>query len=137
MNPNLPPAPSKLPSVSATGLAALLTISGLNHFAGPRFYYSVVPRSITTSGGLTSRESWIRISGVLEFAGAAGLLMPQTRKAAATCTALMFSGFTAGHLSALRHAFGPHGSARARKIHLLRLPLQPPLVLWTWSVRRR
>ncbi len=128
---------SARPPVSAAALAGLLVVSGVNHFTTPHFYYSVVPPSITTEEGLTSRHNWVRTSGAIEFAGAAGLLVPQTRKAAATCTALMFAGFTAGHISALRRAFGSKGSPRARTIHSLRLPLQLPLIAWAWSVRRR
>lgn len=130
------PAPP-MPPVSAAALAGLLTVSAVNHFTKPQFYYPVVPPSITTVDGWTSRKGWVHISGVLEFAGAAGLLLPQTRRSAATCTALMFAGFTAGHISALRRAYGPKGSAQARKVHTLRLPLQLPLVAWAWSVRRR
>lgn len=130
-------AQSPRPPASAAALAGLLVVSGVNHFKTPHFYYAVVPPSITTRDGLTSRQNWVRMSGILEFAGAAGLLVPQTRHAAATCTAFMFAGFTAGHISALRRAFGPKGSPRARSIHSLRLPLQLPLIAWAWSVRRR
>lgn len=124
-------------SKSATALAALLTVSAVNHFATPHFYYPVVPPAITTREGIRSRKNWVHLSGVFEFAGAAGLLFPPTRSAAATCTAVMFAGFTAGHISALQRAFGPKGSRKARTIHSLRLPLQIPLVAWAWSVRRR
>lgn len=124
-------------SKSATALAGLLTASAVNHFATPHFYYAVVPPSITTREGIRSRKNWVHFSGVIEFAGAAGLLYPPTRRAAATCTAVMFAGFTAGHISALKRAFGPKGSRKARTVHSLRLPLQVPLVAWAWSVRRR
>lgn len=127
-------ATTKLP-VGALGLAALLSASAANHFVKPRFYYPVVPQAITTASGPLTRDGWIQISGALEFAAAAGLLLPQTRRSAGTCTAVMFAGFTAGHLSALKHAFGPTGTKRARIIHSLRLPLQVPLVVWAWRTR--
>lgn len=125
------------PPVSALALAALLAASAVNHFTTPHFYYAVVPPSISTKDRLRTRKNWIHASGVIEFAGAAGLLLPRTRNAAATCTAVLFAGFTAGHISALRRAFGPKGSQKARAVHSLRLPLQLPLIAWAWSVRRR
>lgn len=130
------PASASLPPASALGLAGLLTASAVNHFTTPHFYYSVVPRVITTPDGLGSRKNWVYASGAVEFAGAAGLLLPQTRKTAAVCTAVMFAGFTAGHLSALKRAFGPKGSRKTQLVHSLRLPLQVPLIAWAWKVRR-
>lgn len=124
----------KLPA-GALSLAALLATSAANHFVRPGFYYPVVPPAITAASGPLTRDGWIRISGVLEFVAAAGLLLPQTRRSAGICTAVMFAGFTAGHLSALKRAFGPEGTKRARIIHSLRLPLQVPLVVWAWRTR--
>lgn len=124
------------PSGSVLALAGLLTASAINHFTTPHFYYSVVPPSITSPQGLATRKNWVHASGVIEFAGAAGLLLPRTRKAAAVCTTVMFAGFTAGHITALQRAYGPKGSRKARVIHTLRLPLQIPLIAWAWNVRR-
>jgi uncharacterized membrane protein len=83
-----------------------------------------------------SREEWIAASGLLELAAAVGILVPLTRKATATGLAAMFTAFLAGHLDALRRAYGPHGTPSQRKIHTVRLPLQAPLILWAWSLRR-
>lgn len=125
---------------SAAGMAALLATSAVNHFRNPGFYNAVVPRSISidTGGalGVLTRRQWTHLSGGLEFAAAAGLLLPATRRAAATATALMYVAFIAGHLSALQRAFGPRGSDRQKAIHLARLPLQLPLIRWAWSLRR-
>ena len=127
-------------SISAAGMASLLTISAVNHFRNPKFYNAVVPRSISTDTGgalgVMTRRQWTHLSGVLEFAAAAGLLLPATRRAAATATAFMYIAFIAGHLSALQRAFGPRGSDRQKAIHLARLPLQLPLIRWAWSLRR-
>ncbi|UPO76742.1 hypothetical protein [Arthrobacter sp. Helios] len=127
-------------TASAAALAALLGISAANHFRNPGFYASVVPRTLCRdkSGrfGLLTRSQWISGSGVIEGVAAAGLLLPATRKAAATGTALMFTAFVAGHLGALERAFGERGSDRERIIHSLRLPLQLPLIRWAWSLRR-
>lgn len=129
-----------LRTVSAVALAALLGASAVNHVRNPKFYYPVVPPVLCTDKdgdlGVMTRNQWVLASAVPEVLAVAGLLVPKTRKATATATALMFTGFTAGHVSALRHAFGPAGTPEARRIHAVRLPLQIPLVLWAWSIRR-
>ncbi len=127
-------------TLSAWTLAALLGASAGNHLVNPKFYYPVVPRSLCSDKGgrlgLMSRHEWVLVSAVPEALGAVGLIIPATRKAAATATTLMFAGFTAGHLSALRRAWGPDGTPQARRVHALRLPLQLPLIAWAWSVGR-
>lgn len=85
---------------------------------------------------IMSRRGWVVASAIPEFAGAAGLLLPATRKAASTSIALMFMAFTAGHLSALQRALGPKGTPEAKRFSIIRLPLQIPLVIWAWSARR-
>ncbi|GAA3291968.1 hypothetical protein ACFFON_00520 [Arthrobacter citreus] len=126
--------------LSAAAMASLLTVSAVNHFRNPKFYNAVVPRSISTDTGgalgVMTRRQWTHLSGGLEFAAAAGLLLPATRRAAATATTAMYVAFIAGHLSALQRAFGPRGSDQQKAIHLARLPLQLPLIRWAWSLRR-
>ena len=127
-------------TLSTVAMAALLTTSAVNHFRNPRFYNAVVPRSISTDTegkyGVLTRRQWTYASGVIEFAAAAGLLLPATRRAAATGTAAMYVAFMAGHLSALHRAFGPRGSDKQKLIHSLRLPAQLPLILWAWNLRK-
>lgn len=83
-----------------------------------------------------TREEWIAVSGLLELSAAVGILIPLTRKATATALAAMFTAFLAGHADALRRAYGRHGTSRQRQVHTLRLPLQAPLILWAWSLRK-
>ncbi|WP_307433485.1 DoxX family protein [Pseudarthrobacter defluvii] len=83
-----------------------------------------------------SRDEWIAVSGLLELAAAVGILLPPTRKLTATALTAMFTAFLAGHVDALVRAYGPAGSSRRRKIHTVRLPLQVPLILWAWSLRK-
>lgn len=85
---------------------------------------------------LMSREEWIALSGLLEAGAAVGLLIPGTRRATATAVTAMFTVFLAGHVDALRRAYGPMGAPAQRKAHTVRLPLQLPLILWAWSLRR-
>ncbi|MDQ0030660.1 DoxX family protein [Arthrobacter bambusae] len=146
-------------TLSAAAMSALLLVSARKHFQQPSFFAPVVPdylcREDHAAGrselegsqgndnaaaphngalALMSREEWIAVSGLLEAAAAVGLLVPATRKAAAFGTTLMFTAFLAGHVDALRRAYSPAGSASARRIHTLRLPLQVPLILWAWSL---
>lgn len=126
--------------LSAAAMAALLAASAVNHFRNPRFYNAVVPRSISTDTegkyGVMTRRQWTSVSGVIECAAAAGLLLPFTRRLAARGTAAMYVAFIAGHISALQRAFGPRGGRQEKLIHSLRLPLQLPLILWAWNLRK-
>ncbi|UUL77785.1 hypothetical protein NG819_01440 [Pseudarthrobacter sp. Fe7] len=83
-----------------------------------------------------SRDEWIAVSGLLELAAAVGILLPPTRRLTATAVTAMFTAFLAGHIDALVRAYGPHGTLRRRKVHAVRLPLQAPLILWAWSLRK-
>lgn len=130
--------------LSAAAMSALLLASAMKHFRDPGFYRQVVPGYLCRDDGaapsrplaLLSREEWIAVSGVLELAAAVGILLPGTQKAAATGTTIMFTAFLAGHVDALRRAYGPQGTRAQRKVHSLRLPLQAPLIAWAWSLRR-
>ncbi|TLM87969.1 hypothetical protein [Pseudarthrobacter sp. NamE5] len=137
-------------NLSAAGMSALLLASAMKHFRDPAFYRPVVPdylcREDAGAGqspapahplAILSRDEWIAVSGLLELAAAVAILVPFTRRLAATGTALMFTAFLAGHLDALRRAYGPQGNPVQRKVHTLRLPLQAPLIAWAWSLRTR
>jgi uncharacterized membrane protein len=150
-------------NLSAAAMGALLLASASQHFRNPGFYRQVVPGYLcreevlpaaegthhtTADAGpgrtaqpqrplaVLSREEWIAASGLLELAAAVGILVPWTRKATATALAAVFTAFLAGHLDALRMAYGPSGTPAQRKIHTLRLPLQAPLIVWAWSLRK-
>jgi uncharacterized membrane protein len=82
-----------------------------------------------------TRLEWIAVSGLLEAGAAVVLLIPATRRAAATAVSGMFTVFLAGHVAALRRAYGPTGTPTERRAHTARLPLQVPLILWAWCLR--
>jgi uncharacterized membrane protein len=97
---------------------------------------------LTHDGGgrplaVMTREEWIAVSGLLEAGATVGLLIPATRRTTATAVAVMFTVFLAGHVDALRRAYGPAGTPAQRTAHTLRFPLQLPLILWAWSLRAR
>jgi uncharacterized membrane protein len=76
----------------AVGLAAMFVLTGAAHFAPPLrgSLIAIVPPQLPAPGLL------VTITGVLEFLGAVGLLVPATRVAAAVCLlVLMLAMFPA------------------------------------------
>jgi len=69
------------PQAAAVGLAAMFVMTGVAHFvpAMRRDMIAIVPPLLPAAGAL------VTITGVLELVGAAGLLYPPTRVAAAVC----------------------------------------------------
>ena len=69
------------PEAFAVGLAAMFVMTGVAHFVNPlrRDMIAIVPPRLPAPGLL------VTITGVLELIGAAGLLYPPTRVAAAVC----------------------------------------------------
>ncbi|HEX7426990.1 MAG TPA: DoxX family protein [Mycobacterium sp.] len=67
------------PAAIALGLAAMFVVTGVAHFVNPlrREMIAIVPPRLPAAGLL------VTITGVLELLGAAGLLYPPTRVAAA------------------------------------------------------
>ena len=80
------------PKAAAVGLAAMFVMTGVAHFVNPlrRDMIAIVPPHLPAPGLL------VTLTGVLELAGAAGLLYPPTRVAAAVCLlVLMLAMFPA------------------------------------------
>ena len=73
------------PKAFAVGLAAMFVMTGVAHFVNPlrRDMIAIVPPQLPAPGLL------VTITGVLELLGAAGLLYPSTRIAAAACLFLL------------------------------------------------
>ncbi|MFF5160254.1 hypothetical protein ACFY3N_29210 [Streptomyces sp. NPDC000348] len=110
-------------------LAGLLAAAGTAHFAVPRRFDHIVPRSLPGSP-----RTWTHAGGAVELALAAGLALPRTRRAAALAAAAFFVGvFPANVKMAVdwRHRPVPQRAAA-----LGRLPLQVPLVLWARGVAK-
>jgi uncharacterized membrane protein len=138
-----------LQGLSAAAMSALLLASAMKHFRDPGFYRQVVPGylCLEDSGGgaqpdrrrpfaVMTKDEWIAVSGLLELAAAVGILVPPARRATATALTAMYAVFLAGHVDALRNAWGPDGTPVLRLVHSLRLPLQAPLIVWAWSLRK-
>jgi uncharacterized membrane protein len=80
------------PQAVAVGLAVMFVMTGVAHFVPPmrRDMIAIVPPRLPAPGLL------VTITGVLELLGAAGLLYPPTRVAAAVCLfVLMLAMFPA------------------------------------------
>ena len=110
-------------------LAGLLAAAGTAHFAVPRQFDHIVPRSLPGSP-----RTWTYASGAVELALAAGVALPRTRRAAALATAAFFVGVFPANVKMARD--WRERPAPLRKAAYARLPLQAPLVLWALKVSR-
>jgi uncharacterized membrane protein len=114
---------------SATGLAALLTTTGVLHFATPQPFDTIVPRSLPGRP-----RTWTYLSGAAELAVAAAVAHPRSRAAGGLAAAALF---TAVFPANVRMAIDWRRASRVRgAIAYGRLPLQVPLVWWGLRVAR-
>jgi len=107
-------------------LAGLMIVTGALHFAIPKPYDDIIPGYVPGPA-----RFWTYASGLLEWACAAGVAHPRTRRKAATGTALLFVAVFPANIQQAVHA---HDASRW--VAYARLPLQVPLVLWALQVRR-
>ncbi|CDP88349.1 MULTISPECIES: DoxX family protein [Mycolicibacterium] len=86
------------PEAIAVGLAAMFVMTGVAHFVNPlrRDMIAIVPPSLPAPGLL------VTVTGVLELAGAVGLLYPATRVAAAVCLFLLMLAMFPANIYAAR-----------------------------------
>src|SRR3989442_5713018 len=70
----------------AFGLAGLLGVAGVSHFAIPHFYDAIVPHALPGSA-----RAWTLASGAAELACAAAVALPTTRPLGATVAAVLFA----------------------------------------------
>lgn len=86
------------PEAIAVGLAAMFVMTGVAHFVNPlrRDMIAIVPPALPAPATL------VTVTGVLELAGAAGLLYPPTRVAAAVCLFLLMLAMFPANVYAAR-----------------------------------
>jgi uncharacterized membrane protein len=110
--------------------AAFFVLAGVNHFANPAFYRSIVPPSFPSPALL------VIISGICEIAGGLGLLIhPLRRPAVWGLIALLFAVFPAN----LYMAAHPDQIPNMHIAHWLlwfRLPFQGVMIWWVWYISR-
>ncbi|MCY1140435.1 hypothetical protein OWR29_20755 [Actinoplanes sp. Pm04-4] len=113
----------------AAALAGMLATMGVLHFAVPRPFDSIVPRSLPGR-----RRTWTYLSGAAELACAAAIAHPRTRRAGALAAAGLFVGVFPANI---KMAVDARRATPVRQaIAFGRLPLQVPLVLWARRVAR-
>lgn len=97
------------PSAVAAGLALMFTMTGIAHFTPGmrRDMIAIVPPRLPSPGLL------VTATGVLELLGAAGLLFPPTRAAAASCLFLLMLAMFPANVYASRMP-NPPASMTAR-----------------------
>lgn len=85
-------------TAATVGLAAMFVLTGIAHFAGTLRgdLVAIVPPRLPAPGLL------VTITGVLELLGAAGLLLPVTRVAAAVCLLLLMLAMFPANIYAAR-----------------------------------
>jgi uncharacterized membrane protein len=107
-------------------LCGFFLVAGLLHFLRPKPYVSIVPAA------LPRKLEIVYASGVAELAGAAGVMLPGTRRLAGWwLIATLLAIFPANVNMAVN-------AERYRRIPeallWLRLPLQALLIAWAWRV---
>jgi len=121
--------PTRAAGRNALGLAAFLAAAGVTHFAQPRMYDRLVPRSLPGSP-----RTWTYLSGVAELAVAAAVAHPRTRRQGGYAAAGLFAAvFPANIKMAVDWR---HRPVRQRALAYGRLPLQAPMIWWALRVSR-
>ena len=114
-------------------LALLFLFTGLGHFVNPTPMAAMLPPWVP------GRVTIIYVTGLLEWAGAVGLLVPRWSRTAGICLLVFLAGvFPANVFAAMHHV--PMGGHDAGPAYLLvRAPFQALLMWWTYhfAVRRR
>jgi len=113
----------------AVGLAALLAGVATLHFAVPDQFDALVPEQLPGSPRM-----WTIASGVVEFAVAAAIAVPRTRRIGSIAAAGLFVAVFPGNIKMAID--WSDRSVVEQAIAYGRLPLQIPLVLWALKVRR-
>jgi uncharacterized membrane protein len=129
--------------ISRSILAVGFVLAGTLHFVFPAIYLKIVPPYlnphfdfIIAKRAVSVPMLLIWISGAAEIAGGIGLLIPQTRDAAAWgLVALLVAVFPANFYMAQAHLPSPGITGQAWA-QWARLPLQAVLIWWVLSCRR-
>ncbi|MGH3672415.1 MAG: DoxX family protein [Pseudonocardiaceae bacterium] len=115
---------------AAAALVALLTSTGVLHFAVSEQFDAIVPEQLPGAA-----RTWTHLSWAAELVIAALVAYPRTRRLGGLLAALLFVAvFPANVKMALDWSDRP---AWMRALAYGRLPLQIPLVLWAVLVSRR
>ncbi len=109
-------------------MGAMYMAAGLGHFVATRAYAQAMPNY------LPAHHELVLVSGAAEIAGGLGVLVPQTRRAAAWGLVLLLAAVWPANLWMAQH---PERFPGVPVWALwLRLPLQVPLIWWAWRYTR-
>ena len=108
----------------------LYLVAGINHFRSSGTYVAIMPPHYSHPLG------WVQFTGVAEIIGGIGLLIPQTRRAAAWGIVAMLVGYFDVHIYMLQHAADRFANIPVWLLYV-RLPLQLVLMYWAWVYTRR
>jgi uncharacterized membrane protein len=112
-------------------LAVMFIFTGASHFTSMKYdYVMMIPESLP-------RGLWvIYLTGVLEIAGAIGLLIPRLRRVAAICLVLLLLAMFPANVNAALNGIPLRG--RAPTSLWLRLPMQVLFIwmLWWTSIKK-
>jgi uncharacterized membrane protein len=112
-------------------LAIMLVFTASAHFTSMRHDLAkMVPEWVPYPNAV------ITVTGILELAGAVGVLLPRTRRMAGICLCLLFGAMFAANVKAAREGLTIGGTPATALV--LRLPMQI-LFIWLawWSTRDR
>ncbi|MBW3590765.1 MAG: DoxX family protein [Actinobacteria bacterium] len=117
---------------SPLGLAVLLAGSGVLHLVKPEPYERIVPRA------LGHEEFFVLASGIVELVAALLLVVPRTRRWGGALTAALLVAVFPANVSMALDGPDPDGGffTGSALMLWLRLPLQPVLIWWAWSLVR-
>ena len=104
---------------------------GILHFAFPAPFARIIPPFLPAPALL------VAVSGMFEFLGGTGVLIPQTRRFAGYGLIVLLLAVWPANFQMAFLQWQASGWTLYTFALLLRLPLQIPLILWVRSVTRR
>ncbi len=119
---------AKRAAASAWAMTAMLGFTGVMHFLRPQHFDRLVPPSLPGT-----QRQWVLGSGVAEFAVAALVAVPRTRRIGGRAGTLLFLGVFPANVK-MAWDFR-NKSTKLRAISLARLPMQAGLLAWSENIR--
>jgi len=113
-------------AAGAFGLGILFLFTGVGHFLETQAMAQMLP------GFVPARVPLVYLTGILEFAIAAGFFFPATRRLAGWSAAVVLVLFFPANIYAAFAQVPMGGHAWGPVYLLVRAPLQAAIVLWVW-----
>ena len=117
-------------AIACCVLSAGMIYAGIAHFRTPGPFAGIVP------DWLPAHRTLVFVSGFFEILGGLGLLVPQTRRAAAWGLIWLYIAVFPANVNMAVHDVPVEGSHLAPWLLWLRLPLQGVLIAWAWWLTR-